>query len=138
MKIGFAIRLMPMPQERITVISEFKLRLFSVITVESSTPIGIVMTKTEGKCRIIIIKASLKGIPYLAICLRSVRNVSEAKIIDVKMSTPIINREITCVSIYLSSSFSCLNLYNNNLISFITRILYHNLINEKQNSAIDV
>ena len=48
-KIGFAIRFKPIPQARITVISELKLKPLSVITVASKTPIGIVITKTSGK-----------------------------------------------------------------------------------------
>ncbi len=105
MKIGFAILFIPIPHERITVISELRLRLFKVITVDSKTPIGIVMTKTEGKCNIIIINASLNGIPYFAICLIKVIKVSDAKIMDVKTKTPIINIEIIWVKIYLSSNF---------------------------------
>jgi len=94
-KIGLAILFIPMPQERITVISELKLSPFKVITVDKRTPIGIVITNTEGRCKIIIINAILKGIPYLAICLIKVIKVSDANIMEVNTNTPIINIEIT-------------------------------------------
>ena len=123
--MGLAILLIPIPHDRNTVISELKLKLFSVITVDSRTPIGIDITKTDGKCRIMIINATLNGIPYFAICLKSVINVSDANIIDVKINTPIINMDITCVNIYLSSSFCLLNLCINSLISLVTKLLYH-------------
>ena len=106
--IGFAIRFKPIPQERITVISEDKLNLLSVITVESKTPIGIVITNTDGKFKIIIINATLNGIPYIEICLINVMNVSDAKIIAVKTNTPIKNISITCFKMYLSSNLSFL------------------------------
>ena len=61
--IGLAILLMPMPQAFIAVISDCKHNLFTVITVENSTLIGIVITITEGKFSKIIINAILKGIP---------------------------------------------------------------------------
>ena len=109
-KIGFAILLIPIPQARITVISELKLKPFKVITVASKTPIGIVITKTEGKCRIIIKKAILNGTPYIEICLIRVIKASEANIIDVKTKTPITNISITCLRIYLSSNFMFLYL----------------------------
>ena len=44
--IGFAILFSPIPQALITVISDFKLSPFNVITVASKTPIGIVITIT--------------------------------------------------------------------------------------------
>ena len=47
--IGFAILFNPIPQARRTVISDAKLNLFNVITVDNKTPIGIVITKTSGK-----------------------------------------------------------------------------------------
>ena len=94
-----------MPQALITVISELKLSPFNVITVDSKTPIGIVITKTDGKCKIMIIKAILKGIPYLEICVISVMNVSEAKMIDVNTKTPIMNIIIALRYIYLKASF---------------------------------
>ena len=125
MKIGFAIRFKPIPHDLITVISELKLSPLSVITVDSKTPIGIVITNTDGKCRIIMIKAILKGIPYFAICFINVINVSDANIMEVKIKTPIINIEITCVNMYLSNRLNCLNLCINSLISFITSVLYH-------------
>ena len=109
-KIDFAILFMLIPQARMTVISEFKLKLLSVITVANNTPIGIVITNTEGRWRIIIKNAILNGIPYIDICLINVIKVSEAKIIDVKTKTPIINISITCFKIYLSSSPICFNL----------------------------
>ena len=48
-KMGFEILFIPIPHARITVISELRLKLFNVITVASKTPIGIVITKTDGK-----------------------------------------------------------------------------------------
>ena len=62
-KIGFAILFKPIPQARITVISDNKLKLFKVITVANKTPIGIVITKIAGRCNIIIISAILNGTP---------------------------------------------------------------------------
>ena len=120
-KIGFAILFNPIPQARITVISELRLNPFNVITVASNTPIGIVITKTDGKCKMIIINAYLNGIPYLEICLIRVINVSEANIMDVNTNTPIINIVITCLKIYLSTSFILLYLTNNFIIKFFTK-----------------
>ena len=102
---GFAILLKPMPQALITVNSEARLSLLSVITVERSTPIGIVITNIDGKLNITSINATLNGIPYLAICLIKVINVSDANIIEVNTNTPIINISITCLRMYLSKSF---------------------------------
>ena len=62
-KIGFAIFAILIPQERITVISELRQSLFIVITVENRQLIGIVITITEGRFKIIIIIAILNGIP---------------------------------------------------------------------------
>lgn len=103
-KIGFAILFKPIPHARITVISDFKLNPFSVITVASRTPIGIVITIICGRFNTIIINATLNGIPNNEICLISVINVSEAKIIEVKTQTPIKNISITCFRIYLSKT----------------------------------
>ena len=85
-KIGFAILEMPMPQARSTVISEFKLNLFMVMTVAKRVEIGMVITKTCGRFRIIIIIAILNGMPNCVICFISCVKVSEAKIIDVKIN----------------------------------------------------
>ena len=103
-KIGFGILFNPIPHALITVISDARLSLFNVITVESKTPIGIVITITEGKFNKIIINATLNGIPNNDICLISVINVSDAKIIDVNTQTPIRNISITCFRMYLSRS----------------------------------
>ena len=105
-KIGFAILFKPIPQARITVISDFKLSPLSVITVARRTPIGIVITITCGRFRIIIIRATLNGMPKSEICLIRVMNVSDAKMIDVNTQTPIRNISIICLKIYLSSNFT--------------------------------
>ena len=124
-KIGFAILFKPIPHALITVISELKLSPLRVITVESRTPIGIVITNTEGKCKMIIINAILNGIPYFEICLINVIKVSEAKMMDVNTKTPIINIVITCFKIYLSKSFMFLYLSINLSTYFLTKTLYH-------------
>ena len=131
-KIGFAIRFKPIPQARITVISEDKLNLFKVITVANKTPIGIVITITEGKFNKIIINATLKGIPNFAICLIKVIKVSDAKMIVVKTNTPIKNISITCFEMYLSNIFIPLKfLYIFRKKSFT--LLIRNLIVATQN-----
>lgn len=103
--IGFAIRFNPIPQERKTVISDERLSLLSVITVANKTPSGIVITMIDGRFKMTILNATENGIPNIEICLISVIKVSEAKIIDVKIQTPIINTSITCERINLSRSF---------------------------------
>ena len=122
--IGLAILFNPIPHARITVISELKLRAFSVITVDNKTPIGIVITNTDGKCRIIIIKAILKGMPYLEICFINVIKVSDAKMIEVKTKTPMIKTAITCFKIYLSRSFMFLYF----IIKFIKNLFTSKII----------
>ena len=62
-KIGFEILEILIPQALSTVISEFRLSLFIVITVAKRVEIGIVITNTCGRFRIIIISAMLKGMP---------------------------------------------------------------------------
>ncbi|GBF22845.1 hypothetical protein tpqmel_0249 [Candidatus Gastranaerophilus sp. (ex Termes propinquus)] len=99
---GRAIRAIPMPQERRTVISEFKLSLLSVITTAKSVEIGIVITNTCGRFSIIIITAMLNGMPYAEICFMSCVKVSEAKIIEVKIMTPKIKISKTLLKMYLS------------------------------------
>ena len=104
-KIGFAILFNPIPHALITVISEDKLNLFNVITVASNTPIGIVITITDGKFNKIRMNATLNGIPNFAICLIKVIKVSDAKMIVVKTNTPIKNISMTCFKMYLSKIF---------------------------------
>lgn len=103
-----------MPQALKTVISEFKLNLFIVITVAKRVEIGIVITKTWGKFKIIIIMAMLKGMPYKVICLINWVKVSDAKMIEVKIITPKTKTSKSCFTMYSSkreteSNPFCLN-----------------------------
>ena len=73
-------------------------------------------------CKRMIINATLNGIPNFAICLIKVMNVSDAKIIVVKINTPIINNDITCFRIYLSKIFVLLYfslIFSINVLSII-------------------
>ena len=89
--IDFDILSKLMPHAFRMVNSDCRHILLIVITDANSTLIGIVITITAGKLSIIIIKAIFIGIPYDEICFISVRNVSEAKMIEVKTITPSIN-----------------------------------------------
>ena len=125
-KIGFAILFKPIPQARITVISDAKLNLFNVITVASKTPIGIVITTTDGRFRIIIINATLNGIPKSEICFIRVMNVSDAKMIEVNTQTPIKNISTICFRMYLSKMVTLLSF--SLILSNIIFILFQNSV----------
>jgi len=103
--IGFAILLIPIPHDLITVISEDKLNLFKTITVAKSTPIGMDKTIAVGKFKSIMINAILNGTPNCDICLIKVMNVSDANMIVEKTNTPIKNITMICFKRYLSNIF---------------------------------
>ena len=103
---GFAILDSPIAHERMTVISELRLSLLIVITIENNTPIGIERTRIEGNFKTTMSIAILKGIPYIEICLIKEVKVSEANTIDVKITIPIKNTSRSCFEIYLSSVFT--------------------------------